>query len=127
MSLLGESLLGDHPSHTTILRFFLFSLLFRVCAAVNSCVFFLFFACFAHAAVSGCLQHAGQLAKGVSTVAKGKKVAEVLAVIKHALYKAIHIAAGGKDPDEFNQVRGSPTNEAQFNFFFSHPPADGWT
>ena len=58
---------------------FFFSLLAAVSRALLSTYVIFFFSlalCFAHAAVSVCLQHAGQLAKGVSTVAKGKKVAE---------------------------------------------------
>ena len=45
-----------------------------------------------------------QLGQGVSTVAKRKHVGEVLTVLRHALFKAITIAAGGLDPDECNQV-----------------------
>lgn len=46
-----------------------------------------------------------KLAKGVATLAKRKWVSEVLTVLKHALFKAITISAGGDDPDEGNQVR----------------------
>lgn len=45
-----------------------------------------------------------KLAKGVATLAERKWVSEVLTVLKHALFKAITIAAGGDDPDEGNQV-----------------------
>lgn len=45
-----------------------------------------------------------KLAKGVSTLAERKWVSEVLTVLKHALFKAITIAAGGGDPDDGNQV-----------------------
>lgn len=46
-----------------------------------------------------------KLAKGVATIAERKRVAEVLTVLKHALFKAITINAGGDDPDEGNKVR----------------------
>lgn len=46
-----------------------------------------------------------KLAKGVATLAERKWVSEVLTVLKHALFKAITIAAGGIDPDDGNQVR----------------------
>lgn len=46
-----------------------------------------------------------QLSKGVAIVAKRKSVSEVLTVMKHALFKAVTIAAGGQDPDDCNQVR----------------------
>ncbi|CBN79159.1 hypothetical protein Esi_0010_0047 [Ectocarpus siliculosus] len=45
----------------------------------------------------------GVLAKGVATIAERKRVAEVLTVLKHALFKAITINAGGDDPDEGNK------------------------
>ncbi|CAN0495005.1 unnamed protein product, partial [Ectocarpus sp. 8 AP-2014] len=44
-----------------------------------------------------------KLAKGVATIAERKRVAEVLTVLKHALFKAITINAGGDDPDEENK------------------------
>lgn len=51
-----------------------------------------------------------KLAKGVSTVAERKWVSEVLTVLKHALFKAISVAAGDGDPDEGNQVNHTPHN-----------------
>ncbi|CAN0037808.1 unnamed protein product [Ectocarpus fasciculatus] len=45
----------------------------------------------------------GVLAKGVATIAERKRVSEVLTVLKHALFKAITINAGGDDPDEGNK------------------------
>lgn len=37
-------------------------------------------------------------------MAKRKGVSQLLTVLKHALFKAITIAAGGADPDLCNQV-----------------------
>lgn len=45
-----------------------------------------------------------KLAKGTATLAQRKWASDVLTVLKHALFKAITIAAGGDDPDEGNKV-----------------------
>lgn len=45
-----------------------------------------------------------QLGRRVSTLARRKRLAEVLTVLKHALFKAMMIADGSGDPDENNQA-----------------------
>lgn len=47
---------------------------------------------------------ATQLGRRVSTLAKRKRLAEVLTVFKHALFKAMMIADGADDPDDINRV-----------------------